>query len=93
MTSEYELTDKQKAEYVDKQIEIFQNQLDTLTSRCDELTLMQAQCNFFAEVTGKEPTNCRRSIRHITEQIHAAQDDMNVWVEYKREHPDLWSSE
>jgi len=92
MTSEYLLTDKQKAEYVDKQIELFSNQITTLTSRVDELVLLQAQCNFFSEVTGNKTTSCERSIRHINEQIRAAEHDLNTWTTYKNEHQDLWSS-
>jgi len=90
MSSEYTLTDTQKAEYIDKQIEVFQNQVDTLTARLDELVLLQAQCNFYAEVTGNKQTSCERSIKHIKSQIEAAYKDLNLWKEYKEKHSELW---
>jgi len=86
-----ELTDSQKRDYVEKQIQVFTNELNIYESRLKDLLLMQAQSNFYAEVTLTHASNYDKSIMQIKQQIDDVHRDLDIWINWKQAHPEIFN--
>jgi len=84
------LSDQQKRECVDEQIQLYVGELDREHSRLESLLLMQAKDQFMAEVTHTNSSCYDRVIFEAKNKIEAITNELHVWENWKEEHKELW---
>jgi len=83
------LTESEKHEIIEKQIELYHARLKQLEDRRTETLKRKAECNFIAEVTGCKPSCFDRALLSLEEEIQETEKGLECWVNYAMNHPEL----
>jgi len=87
------LTSEQKREFIEKELNYYNYQIELCQNRLNENLQHAAECNFIAEVVGGKPANYDRLVQQYTEEMESLKQSLAKWIEYKEHHPELYESE